>query len=773
MNPVIETTLRFTGDYPALGVFALALGLAAAMWFLYRRESRHQTGPATWLPALLRSVAVFILVLALSSPVLRRETTRRQLGRVVVAVDTSASMKLEDTGPDAPAGSHADSRLIRAEKLLLGGASPLLKKLAETQDVELVLLRGAQPQRLWWHRQNGKDTSGPMPGSFDTQADAPITNLDIPVREALGSTAPGTAVVLLSDGQHNADGSPEELAATLKQSATPVFTVGFGSEVPPPDISVLNVVTAESVFSKENLQGQVQVNDTLPPGTPAQVRVSSAGKTLWEKNFSAEGKGERRFDFAFPVSQLPEATANESDKTLRLLQVTVAVLGETAGQEKTRANNSREVAVHLLEKKRKVLIVDGRPRWETRYIHNHFDRDERWSVGLVLDDYAELPENGALQKDFPKTKEDLLSHDLVLLGDVARSRLSGEQVDWLMEYVEKRGGGLILIDGVRGNLQQWSQGRTASLLPVSWKPAGQAASRKVMWSLTSEGERETALRLSDSPSANGALWPTLPGMAWGAHVEAQPGATILAQFKNQGEEHARPAAVFRPMGAGAVLYLGTDDLWRWRYQVGDLYHQRLWMQVAAWIAAPPFQAENSQISIGTDRLRYTPGEQSEIRVRLRNERGEMIHDAAPRAYLMLDGKEVATLELAPDPTHHGIFRSLTPPLKAGSYEIAVAKDASAQRGDLRLSLRVADAGNPEWATLTMNRPLLESMATASGGRFLREEQAATELPGLLQAIDRRQTTIQETLLWSSWWWFGAVILLLSAEWLLRKKLRLV
>ena len=65
------------------------------------------------------------------------------------------------------------------------------------------------------------------------------------------------------------------------------------------------------------------------------------------------------------------------------------------------------------------------------------------------------------------------------------------------------------------------------------------------------------------------------------------------------------------------------------------------------------------------------------------------------------------------------------------------------------------------------------MATASGGRFLREEQAATELPGLLQAIDRRQTTIQETLLWSSWWWFGAVILLLSAEWLLRKKLRLV
>ena len=106
-------------------------------------------------------------------------------------------------------------------------------------------------------------------------------------------------------------------------------------------------------------------------------------------------------------------------------------------------------------------------------------------------------------------------------------------------------------------------------------------------------------------------------------------------------------------------------------------------------------------------------------------------------------------------------------------EIAVAAGASAPRGDLRLSLRVADAGNAEWASLTLNRPLLESMANQSGGRFLREEQAATDLPTLLQAVDRRQTTVRETVLWSSWWWFGTVLSLLTAEWLLRKRLRLV
>ncbi|MDZ4287081.1 MAG: vWA domain-containing protein [Prosthecobacter sp.] len=780
MQPTTETTLRFTGDYPVITVWALAFGLAAVMWFLYRREAKLHGGPLAWLPGALRSLAVFVLVLALSGPVMRRETTQRQLGRVVVAVDTSASMKLEDAAVEKSetTGSATQSgipRFTRAERLLLAGTTPLLKKLTETQDVELVLLRGQQTQRLWWYRQNGKDTPGEMPLTFEVQPDMPITNLDSALRDALGPVTPGTALVVLSDGQHNGPGSPEEFATAMKQATIPIFTVGFGTELPPPDLSVLNVLTAESVFTEENLQGRVLISDSLPAGTPANLRIVSSGKVLWEQNFTGDGKGERRFDFHFPVKELPPAAATERDKTLRLLNVQVAVQGDRAGAEKTRSNNSREVALHLLTKKRKALILDGRPRWETRYIHNHFDRDDRWQSTLLLDDYAAKPEDGAIQKGFPKTREDLLSYDLVLLGDVSPTRFSGPQIDWLIEFVEKRGGGLILIDGLRGHLHEWAKGKTASLVPVNW-PAAKAPETKpkgIAWRLTSDGERTEALRLSDSPSANTALWPTLPEMRWAAQATPQPASVVLAELQTPGSQARTPAAVFRSVGAGAVFYLATDDLWRWRFQVGDLYHQRLWMQLAAWIAAPPFQAEDKKLSIGTDRLRYTPGEQSEIRVRVRNAAGELVSNAEPRASVLLDGKEVATLQLEPDPTHFGVYRALTPPLKAGAYEIAVAESPAAARSDLRLSLRVADPGNPEWATLTMNRPLLESMAAASGGRFLREEQAATELPNLLQTLDRKQTTVRETILWSSWWWFGVVIVLLTLEWLLRKRLRLV
>lgn len=775
MSPQTETSLRFTGDYPAWGVWVAALGLALLMWLLYRREARLHPGPWNWAPGLLRALAVFLLVLALSGPVLRHETTRRQLGRVIFAVDSSASMKLEDdTAEGAAPGQTAATRHARAENLLLGGQAPLLKKIIESQDAELIMLRGQQAQRLWWHRQGGKDSPGPMPAAFDLPPDAPLTNLDSALRDALGTLTPGTALVLLTDGQHNAPGSPEEFAKAMKESGVPLFTIGFGVETPPADLSVLHVMTPESVFQEEHLAGRILLGDSLPAGTPCHVRVVSAGRVLWERNFSAEGKGERRFDFSFPVKDLPPAPAAERDKTLRLITVQTAVVGERSGIEKTRSNNSREVALHLLTRKRKVLLLDGRPRWETRYIHNHFDRDERWQVDMLLDDLAEPAGTGAVQKGFPRTREELFSHDLVILGDLAPSRLSPVQLDWLVEFVEKRGGGLILVDGARAHLRAWAAGRSAPLIPVQWVRASDAADTQG-WTmnLTPEGENQPALRLSDSASANASLWPTLPPARWTARVTPLPGSQTLAALRLPGSGTATPAAVFRQLGAGAVLYLATDDLWRWRYQVADLYHQRFWMQTAAWIAAPPFQAEDARVSIGTDRLRYQPGEASEIRVRLRNAAGEMVSDAQPRAALLHEGREIATLTLEPDPTHFGIYRATTPPLKPGAYEIAIAESPAAQPGGPRLSLRVADTGGNEWASLTMNRPLLEAMALASGGRFLREEQAATDLPGLLQAVDRRQTTVRETNLWSSWWWFGAVLGLLTAEWLLRKKLRLV
>ncbi len=777
MSPTTETTLRFSGEWPFVPVIVVALGLASLMLWLYRREIRLQSKALAWLPAVLRSLAVFILVLALAGPVLRHETTLRQLGRVVIALDASSSMKLTDEQSSSPSPATSaenrkpQARFTRAQDILFSGPQPLLKALAETSDVELVALRGAKVQRLWWRRQGGADTSGDLPTHLDLQPDAATSDLDAGLRQALGAATAGSALVVLSDGQHNVSGSPEELSTALKTSAVPVFTVGFGTEVSPPDLSVVDVTAPEAVFTEERVLGRIALRDSMPAGLPGTARIESQGKVLWEQNFITDGKGEHNLDYAFMMKDMPAAPATEADKNLRMFDVTLGISSDKAVLEKTRSNNTRQIALHLLNKKRKVLLLDGRSRWETRYAHTHFERDERWQTSMAFDDYKDGADN-AVAKAMPTTKDALFTYDLIVIGDLSPSRLKPEHIDWLSEYVEQRGGGLIFIDGSRGHLREWLKTKASGLIPIAWEGDAKGLTGPLNWQLTASAERTPALRLSDSPSANAALWPTLPAAAWSAATTALPAATTLVVLRDKAQREA-PGLVFRQVGAGAVLYMASDELWRWRFQVADLYHQRLWMQFAAWIAAPPFQAEGKSLAIGTDHLRYAASEQAEIRVRLRDNAGKIIADAHPRAFLLHDGEEAATLELEADPTHKGVYRAQTPPLKAGSWQVAVADSPTSPRSDLRLTLRVADTGNQELANLTMNRPLLEAMARNTNGRFLRETEAAAQLPSLLQAIDRKQTITRETILWSSWWWFGAVIVLLTAEWLLRKRLRLV
>lgn len=799
-----ETLLRFTGNWPVGPVLGAACGLALLMFFYYRRELRMHTGPSRWVPAVLRALAVLILVLALAGPILRHVTTFRQLGRVVLAVDASASMSFTDDTlslnkkgatpapePAAPTETsrRSQSRFALVEKALLDPTNSLVRKISQKHDVELTLLRGSKPLRLWWRREDGADTSGDLPAGFGISADGTITNLDEPLREALGSELAGAALVLFSDGQHNAPGSPEELASTLRSSGVPIFTIGCGSEIPPPDLSLLSVAAPEAVFSGDRAEGTLVLSDTLPPNLRAEASISYQNRVLWHQEFITTGTGERRFDFGFPAQELAK-TAADGAQTLRLLSVRAELTGADSVRDQLPDNNRRTLALHLLSRKRRVLILDGRPRWETRYLKNHFDRDERWKVTAAFDDVA-FGLAGEVEKAFPKTREDLMSYDLIVLGDLRADSITPEQQAMIEEFIGARGGGLILVDGRRNHLREWQRTKAAALLPVTWTDSPAPVSRET-FGLTEDGQRQAALRMSDSASVNLVQWSKLPGVYWCASAHPQADATVLAGLADltgsgskvsvvrQGlfgpyrdlAESYRPAIVWRRYGAGSVLWLATDEFWRWRYEVADQHHNRFWMQIASWIAAPPFLVEDKHVSIGTDKLRYQEGDTAELRVRLRNDKGGIVTDAQPRVHVLRNGLEVATLEMEPDATHGGVFRAVTGELAPGDYRVTVSAGNLSGNEDARLDFRVESLATQEWSQLNMNRPLLESMAQRSGGRFLHLSDVS-QLPDLLQTLDREETRVSETLLWSSWWWFGSIITLLTAEWLLRKKWRLV
>ena len=59
------------------------------------------------------------------------------------------------------------------------------------------------------------------------------------------------------------------------------------------------------------------------------------------------------------------------------------------------------------------------------------------------------------------------------------------------------------------------------------------------------------------------------------------------------------------VGAGKVLFHATDETWRWRYRVGDVYFARYWVQTIRYLCRSKL-ADASRVAVAVDRSPRIP-----------------------------------------------------------------------------------------------------------------------------------------------------------------------
>jgi hypothetical protein len=913
----VTTTLRWTGDWPWWLGLTAGLVLAVIAWLLYRRDGRENRPVLRVLLPTLRALAVLMIVLMLSGPVLHHRKVKGELARLIVALDGSDSMQLTDAAMDAGrkiaiaqrlglienAGSSLDipnaaekladargvaagisaldvsasgaaldaarrdfgaataaadallaksgrdnellnrfraellnpaqalakrelkaiddrtraaadlgrlgeiaerwsrdvselfqrqldsdpsaaplrtalakfdamPRSVRVQALLLEGKPEqrLLARLAEQHDVQLVTLTNGMVKQVW--QPSSGESSLPV---LLPKPEGEITNLTSGLEFAVSdeTRAGKGAIILISDGQHNAGPAPLDAAKILAGRKMPVYTLGIGSQVPPRDLAVLRTIVPDSVFHEDRIRGEVVLKEELPPGLPFTLTVKDGDKVVWEKSLITEGRSLRRVPFEFGVKELAEARLkdlNAAQAGYEVLGAPVELKAVVSGIEGDRelSNNEAPMRFRAVTQKRKILILDGRPRWETRYLRNLFERDEKWEVSAVV--AGATSDAGFIRGDkpgtFPNDPRLLEGYDLIVFGEVPKNALKDEELKWLADFTGKRGGAILFIDGARGALRQYVDSPLGPLLPVEW-PAGTQALRSGIKSLTLT-ERAASLgafALSDDLATNADTWAKLPVPHWLSGAKALPGTEVLIEAEAGGAKV--PAAVMRSFGAGRVYYQAFDESWRWRYEVADQYHVKFWNQLASFVAEPPFAARDKFVSLDAGQLTYQPGENADLRVRLRDGEGKPVADAAVAAVLYRDGQKVATIPLNSD--EGGLYRGKTAALEPGNYELAV-ETAAVPEGQMkaRTQFKVTARESAERTILSLNEDLLRQISVASGGEYFREEQANTLL-AKLAPLSAGQVEESDTHLWQDWWWFTPLVLLLTLEWILRKR----
>ena len=618
------------------------------------------------------------------------------------------------------------------------------------------------------------------------------------------ATRASSAVVLFSDGQHNAEGSPLQTARLLGAQGTAIYPVVVGPRRPAADVAIASLVVPDQLAAGDRLRGRLQLRDTLPAGTPIPLAVTAAGRTLWSETIEASGEGLRTVEFSLdlgdpddpdsPLAELRRAadsarqnTEAERGVVREILPIDLQATASGVEGESDLTNNAAAARLGLTLSDRRLLLLDGRPRWETRYLRNLFQRDPSWQLTTVIAGPigGEPLRRGA--DGFPASRDDLFAYDVVLLGELPLDLLTEEERQWLVDFVAVRGGGLVLIDGDRGELAAAGD-VLQPLLPVERQAAAVAPTRELV--LTDRGASLAAMRLVDDRTANRQRWQAFPSPRRPIVSQPRPGSeTWLEAATPSGPV---PLLVARRFGGGQVLYLATDETWRWRYRTADLWHQRIWNQWVRSVMPQPFAAADDYVAIDAGPVRAAADEPLDLRVRLRTLEGQpatgQVVDAVlsrrdvadgslaegPVAAGIEDGdeprgREFATVRLVEDDLIPGLYRGRTAALPAGDYTI-VARASGYPDGALRATalVRVMAPPSQELGPTAADYDQLAALAEASGGVLLQEEEAG-RLIDLLQPLSNGRVIESDTPLVHTWWWFLAVLALLTIEWLLRKR----
>ena len=777
--------------------FFLFLVLGAAIWWMYRwgapALSRKQRGLLTGLRIALVALFLFLLV----KPVLLLTLNDPVREKLLVLVDTTQSMQIKDhrvLNDDLNRAAIAAGLIAPTANVNSGPPSGIDPWRDATRADVLKALAGNETLKLWPRLQEkadlefyrfGRDahdlgSMGATVGSnepltvdeaktfFDgLKFDDDVTAIGDSLRQVLDETRgqPIAGVMIVTDGANNTGTPPEEIADVARQDGIPIFLYGVGI-VGPKDIIVQQLSGPRGAFVKERAEFTVKVRAPGFTGRMVKIVLKADGKQVDQQEVKLNGDGETEYRLGYEPQEKGEVKMEAS---------IAPVDGESS-----KDNNVATTKVRVLDSQVKILYVEQEPRWDFRYLLSTLQRDRRLNVKCVLfdggADLADEPDSPFL-KEFPTSRADVVSNEIIIIGDVDPKALGDANMKLINEWVSELGGGLIFLAGPKNNPFNYAGTPLEPLLPVKLDPGlteDQRAERSrdpIPLKLTTAGEYSPLLRLDDDSIANRTIWQSFPGVRWTARVAgARPTAQVF--LEDSTPEHGAngelmPVLAQQTYGQGAVMYFGFDETYRWRSKLGEKYYSRIWNQIIQNFSLERQLGASTRTQLKVDRPEYMVGDKVVISGKLFTQSFAPLSEETVPGTLTIKGTEdnakpeASELRLVAVPDQKGSYQVEFTARKAGEYRFSTLMEPAAV-----LKFNVIPP-KLEQAETAMDASLLQAMADASGGKFVREENL-NDLPKLVSSRSATVPTFKKRELFYSPWWMVALVVIVALEWLFRR-----
>ncbi len=758
-------------------IWVIPVGAACAseliFWsYRYEREALEPKRGRFLLGLRLGSLAVLAWILL--EPVYSRYEEREIRREVVILIDSSASMNLVDDGQSATRSELAQQALERSG--LLDGLEGKIA-VREVRAARRALLSDADAIEGW-------DQATDIAGALDEVME------QVPPDQLAG-------VVLVSDGRHNRPGSIEDAARRYGILDAPIAVIASGSEIPPKDAAIVSVKAPDSVYLGDRVRMAAKLKFDGYRGKRAKVTLFSGEEEL-ESREVAIPQDHHREEVRF--RHVPD------EGGIGEYRIVVSGLED----ERFDNNNDWSFKTVVTDARTNVLIIEGTPRWEFRYLRNLFyGRDQSVHLQSVLlepdrivgQQEAKIPASASRPfgdskaTALPASEEEWRKFDVIIVGDLEVNALSDEQWEILRLCVTDRAALLVLIAGPRSMPHAFSSEAASRLIPVNYAASRRTyfgGKEKFNFALTNVGKSHPITAQVEGRVRNEQVWAEFPELRWRHPITGiKDGAEVLLYAENSNKKkpvirsgdrlnaalaeisnrRAREAEnallVTRQTGNGKVAMLLTDRTWRLREGVGDVFHHRFWGQLVRWGAGPNLRSGTKTARLGTDQLTYTGDDPVSIMARLREKNLAPIRDEELVAEIFREGEKVGTVPLNYRDGSNGIHQAKAGPYREpGNYEIRLS--GSELNEELSTNFRVVGSlSATELAETTLNLPLLENIARLSGGRIL--ENGDDNLASLFLSGGETREELRETTLWDRWPLMLLLVILLTTEWVLRRR----
>lgn len=743
-----------------LQILAAAVVLGGLAVFAYVRTFRGRIGATSGLLAMRLALLASIAVLLMGPSSIPEAAEHPARPKLRILLDTSESMLTKDCG--------GLSRFEVVQERILN--ENRLRTLAREFQVEI---------------DGFDETVHPLsPSGLHGDAKEIATGHATHLSECVASFISGIptteepgSLIVISDGRDTQSDPISMAAAAARSRNLPVHTIALGGQTTRSDLAVM----------------AVPMQDYLLPGEPGAILVKAFQSGLDDASTTltvTHGEERQRIPITFNHRQVVEVQVPIKQDKPGQYEYAVS-LDPVRGDAET-DNNRQTVFCDVQKRRIRLLILEGQPFWDSKFLAQSLRKDEHIDVTQITQLSSDKRETIVTRTDdgaakVPRTPEDWDRYDVVILGQAVENVLDGDSAAVLDDFVSNHGGHVIFARG-RSYDPQSPGGKTlarqfARLEPVVW---GSGRLENVQLALTPSGRSSQWFSISKTGVDAELALATLPGFERAPVIQREKPATIvLAQAvtgptvpqapavprpasRSGNAPYRQPAIVRMTYGRGTVVGVLGDGLWRWSLlppaqQKLVAFYDTFWSNLVRWLAMGGEFTPDQQVSLHLSHTTLRLGDPLGVDVVYK-------HSPPAGAHPRLDVTDPAGgrrgIALEPIPSREPRFRAALKPAKIGVYEISVETPGmqplrQAQRFD------VYDT-NVERLMTAADPMTLRILAEHSGGRFYESDQASDLVNQLRLFRVSQHVPPQLEYIWDK----GAIMVLLlvwgGCEWLLRR-----